>query len=70
MIPQETYHSLLSQQMNENSKFKEMEKNLNGHVNVNKLTDDFNLLIQFKGILNSLPPLSYAQYIDLEVLMK
>lgn len=34
------------------------------------LSNDFNLLIQFKTILKNLPPLSYAQFIKLEVLMK
>ena len=70
LIPHEIYHALLSQQRNEDSKFKELEKNLKGHVIVDKLSDDFDLLIQFKIILKNLPPLSYAQYIELEVLTK
>lgn len=37
---------------------------------MDKLNNDFDLLIQFKIILKSLPPLSYSKYIELEVLMK
>ena len=62
---QETYQALLSQQMNEDSKFKELEKHLKGQVIVEKLGNEFDLLV-----LKSLPPLPYAQYIEVEVLTK
>lgn len=70
LLPQETYQALLLQQKNEDSKFKELEKHLKGQAIVEKLGDDFDLLIWLKMILKILPPLSYAQYIDLEVLTK
>lgn len=70
LIPQEAYQALLAHQRNEDSKFKELDKHLKGHVIVDMLTDDFELLFQFRSILENLPPLSYSQYVEMEVITK
>lgn len=70
MISQENYQALFVHQRNEDSKFDDLERHSKGQVIVDKLRDDFDLLSQFKMIVKSLPPLSYTQYIELEVLTK
>ena len=37
---------------------------------MDKLNDDFEILFNFKIIVKNLPPLSYSQYNELEVLTK
>lgn len=47
-----------------------MEKHLKGRTIIDKLSDDFNLLDIFREVLKDLPPISYVQCIELEVLTK
>ena len=61
---------LLTSQRNEDSKFKEMSKSLKGHILIEEICDDFNILAQFEMIMSIFPPFYYDQYNDLEVLTK
>lgn len=66
MIPQNQYLELLAKCRSEDSKFEDLSKSLKGKSIVDKLKDDFDLLIEFKLLVHYLPPFSYAQYNDLE----
>lgn len=67
LISQEAYLELISAKRNEDSKFKEMKKPLSGHILIEKVNDDFNLLAQFEMIIESFPHFSYTQDNELEV---
>ena len=54
----------------DHSKFEDLEKGLKGNTIVDKLTNDFKILSQFRTIKSCLPPISYASYVELEVLIK
>jgi hypothetical protein len=52
------------------SKFEALEENLKGSTLVEHLTTDFDIMNQFKTVKLGLPVMSYASYIDLEILIK
>ena len=70
MISLEDYQAFLIHQRNEYSKFNDLENHLKGQVIVDKLNDDFELLIHFKMLVKSLPLLSYSHHNELEFLTK
>ena len=70
MISQEDYQDLFIHQRNEDENFNDLENHLKGQVKVDKLNDDFEILIYFKMLVKSLPPLSYPQHNEMEVLTK
>jgi FtsZ-binding cell division protein ZapB len=70
MVSQEKYNVLLTQARMDHSKFEDLEKGLKGNTIVDKLTNDFEILSQFRTIKSCLPPISYASCIELEVLIK
>ena len=70
LISQQGYLEFISQQINEDSKFKDIDKSLTRQVLIEKMGDGFNILSQFEMIVDSLPPFSYVQYNELEVLTK
>lgn len=47
-----------------------MDKTLTGKVFIEKMSDDFNILSQFEMTINSIPPFSYVECNELEVLTK
>ena len=47
-----------------------MVKGLKGEVVIKKLKDDFELTVQFKSIRSSLPVITHAPLIKLDVLLK
>jgi len=54
----------------DSSKLAEMPSVLSGLTVSNRLTDDFRILHQFKYLREFLPPMSYTQCIELEILFK
>ena len=54
----------------DHSIFEYLENELDGRTIVNNLTDDFEILSQFRIIKAQLPPICYALCIDLEALIK
>ena len=54
----------------DNSKFEDLKRGLDGRLLVERLSKDFEILIQFKEIKIGLPSISYTPSIDLEVLIK
>jgi hypothetical protein len=67
---QEDYHSLLMQCRMDHSKFEDMEENMKGLSLVEHLATDFEILNKFKIVKVSMPTMSYATCIDLEILIK
>jgi FtsZ-binding cell division protein ZapB len=67
---QEDYHSLLMQCRMDHSKFEDMEESLKGLSLVEYLATDFEILNKFKIVKVSMPAMSYATCIDLEILIK
>jgi hypothetical protein len=67
---QEDYHSLLMQCRMDHSKFEDMEESLKGPSLVEYLATDFEILNKFKTVKVSMPTMSYATCIDLEILIK
>lgn len=70
LIFQQIYLYLFSVQINNDSKFSNMDKSLTWHILIDKISDDFNSLSEFELIVSILPSLSYAQYNELELLTK
>ena len=54
----------------DHSKFEELTKGLTGKVIIETLTDDFEVFERFLVTQRSLPPISYTQYVELEVEIK
>jgi cobalamin biosynthesis Co2+ chelatase CbiK len=54
----------------DHSKFEHLEENLKGATFVENLITDFEILNQFKKVKIGLPVMTYASYIDLEILIK
>lgn len=54
----------------DHSKFEDLKIWLDGNVVVDKLTEDFEILSEFREIKTGLPPISYKSCIELEVLIK
>ena len=52
------------------SKFEDLEKNLKGEAMVNKLSDDFDILAQFKVIKSNFLPICISSCLELQVLVK
>jgi len=70
LVPKEEYRtSLLSTRM-DSSSFRGLEGNLSGSTIFNTLSNDFQILHQFKSIKDTLPPMSYTECIELEILYK
>ena len=51
-------------------KFQELEGTLKGEHILNKLEDDFDILSRLKYIRRSLPPISFSNCVELEVLVR
>jgi hypothetical protein len=54
----------------DHSKFEDMEESLKGPILVNYLATNFEILNNFKIVKVSMPTMSYATCIDLEILIK
>jgi hypothetical protein len=67
---QEDYHILLMQCRMDHSRFEDMEESLKGPSLVEHLATDFEILNKFKTMKVSVPTMSYATWIDLEILIK
>ena len=50
-------------------KFQDLEGTLKGEDILNKLEDDFDILSQLKDIRKGLPPISFSNCVELEVLV-
>ena len=70
LIPQGKYLELLNQERVNHAKFEGMDGGINGEVMVSKLSEDFELLTQFRMIKSILPAISHNPLIDLEVVLK
>jgi hypothetical protein len=70
LYDQEEYNSLLTQCRMDHSIFEDLEENLKGPSLVEHLAADFEILNQLKIVKTMLPTMSYATYIDLEILIK
>ena len=68
LFNKEDYDNLLAQQRVNHDKFQELEGTLKGEDILNKLEDDFDILSQLKYVRISLPPISFSNYVELEVL--
>ena len=68
LFDKEDYDNLLAQQRVNHDKFQELEGTLKGEDILNKLEDDFDILSQLKYVRISLPPISFSNYVELEVL--
>ena len=64
----EDYDNLLAQQRVNHDKFQDMEGTLKGGDILNKLEDDFDILSKLNNIRKSLPPISFSNCMELEVL--
>ena len=51
-------------------KFQDMEGILKGEYILNKLEDDFDILCQLKHIKKGLPPISFSNCMELEVIAR
>jgi hypothetical protein len=67
---QEDYNTLLMQCRMDHSKFEAIEESLKGPSLVEYLATDFEILNKFKIVKVSMPTMSYATCIDLEILIK
>ena len=54
----------------DHSKFEELTKGPAGKVIIETLIDDFEIFELFLITQRSIPPISYTQYVDLEVVIK
>ena len=54
----------------DHSKFEELTKGLTWKVIIETLTDDFEIFEWFLITQRSIPPISYTQYVELEVVIK
>ena len=70
MFNKEDYDNILAQQRVNHDKFQEMEGTLKGEDILNKLEDDFDILSQLKYIRRSLPPISFSNCVELELLAR
>ena len=70
LIPHEKYHVLLTQAQMDHSKFDGLKKEPDANVVIEKITDDFEILSQFRALKAELPPIYYASRIELEVIIK
>jgi FtsZ-binding cell division protein ZapB len=70
LYKQEDYHTLLMQCRMDHSRFEDMEESLKGPSLVEHLATDFEILNKFKIVKVSVPIMSYATCIDLEILIK
>ena len=68
MFNKEDYDNLLAQERVNHDKFQDLEGTLKGEYILSKLEDDFDILSQLKHIRKSLPPISFSNCVELEVL--
>ena len=54
----------------DSSKFNEFPGILSGATIFDKLSDDFRIMQQLRNLREILPPMSYSQCIELEILLK
>ena len=69
LLSNKEYNDLLTQARMDHSKFEDLEKNLKGEAIVNKLSDDFDILAQFKMIKSNYPPLSISPCVEIHILV-
>ena len=70
LFSKEEYNFLLTEARMDHSKFEDLEKHLQREAIVNKLSNDFNILDQFKVIKSNFPPISFSSCVELKVLVK
>lgn len=68
LFNKEYYDNLLAQQRVNHDKFQDMEGTLKGDDILNKLEDDFDILSQLKHIRKCLPPNSFSNCVEMEIL--
>ena len=70
LLSKEEYNALLTQARMDHSKFEGLEKKLKGESIVNKLSNDFDILAQFKMIKSNSPFLSISPCVELQILVR
>ena len=70
LFKKEYYDNHLAQQRVNHDKFQDMEGTLKGEDILNKLEDDYDILSQLNHIRKSLPPISFSNCMELEVLAR
>ena len=70
LIPQSKYVELLNQERLNHVKFEGMNGGIKGEVIINKLSKDFELLVQFMTAKSDLPAIGHSPLIDLDVILK
>jgi hypothetical protein len=70
LYDQEEYNARLTQCRMDHSNFENLEENLKGATLVEHLITNFEILNQFKAVKFGLPVMTYASFIDLEILIK
>ena len=68
LLHKNDYGKLLSEERMNHGKFQDMEKSLKVEVIMSKLEDDFDILSQIQKMRKDIPPISYADCINLEVM--
>ena len=70
MIPERKYVKLLNQEILNHENFEGMNGAIKGEVIIDKLSDDFELLVQFMTIKSDLPAIGPSPLIELDVILK
>jgi len=70
LVPIVEHQSALLAARMDSSKFNELPGILSRPTIFDKLSDDFRILHQFRNLREFLPPMSYTQCIELEILLK
>jgi hypothetical protein len=70
LYDQEEYNARLTQCRMDHSKFETLEENMKGATLVEHMITDFEILNHFKIVKLGLPVMSYASWIDLDILIK
>lgn len=70
LIPATEYQPALLASRMDSSKLNELPGSLSGPTIVDRLSDDFIILHQFRNLREFMPPMSYTQCIELQILLK
>ena len=70
MIPERKYVKLLNQERLNHAKFGGINGVLKGEVIIDKLSEDFELLVQFMTLKSDLPTVGHSPLVELDVILK
>ena len=70
MIPQRKYVELPNQERLNHANFKGMNDRIKGEVITDKLSKDFEMLVQFMNVKSDLPSIGHSPLIELDFILK